>query len=788
VLTLRLLGTASIEGSEGPVTGRAAQGRQLALLALLALGRGRVLSRDKLIGLLWPETGPDRARPQLSNALYVLRNALREEVVRSAADGLVLNPDVVTCDVAIFERLLGEGRTAEAVELYRGPLLDGFHLSGSLEFESWRDAERARLDERYATALDALAETEEAQGRFTAAVAWRRRLAAHDRYNGRVALRLMRALDAAGDRAGAIQHARIHATLLREEFDAEPDAEVTAFADRLRREPPPRTAAESAREPATSEPARGPVTPAPAREPPVTAHREQVLLPESAGSRSRLPPRRARSAAVAGLVLVLAAAAAYAGRRATRTAAPPPARSVGVLPFVNMSPDPANTYFSDGLSEQIITALSGIEGLRVAARTSSFALRDRALNVRAIGDTLGVEAVLEGSVRTDGNRLRVVAQLIDAESGYHIWSEQYDRELAHVVTVQDEIANAIATALELRLARGDSARRRPPPALEAYDLYLRGLLLRNSLSADALRQASELFDRAIALEPDFAAAWAAKASVVAPLIYFGNVSQEEALDQLRAQAARALELDPTLGEAHTALAIVQLFFDWDWEGAERSLKRAIELNPNDAHAWHHLGNYHSAMQQDREAIAARERAVELDPLNARTHYILARGYTVVGERERALEQAARATRLDPVHPIALGLGPNMPGGLPDAYLWQGRHEQAVEEYLRVATLRGASAAELDALRDGYAAAGMPGFWRSWLAMDVRHSAGATDALRMAKIWTMIGDTARAMRWLDRAWAERHPALIFLADDLALEPLRSHPRAIEILREMKLSAQ
>jgi len=779
VLTLKLFGAASIQRSDGQVTGRAAQGRRLALLAFLSLARSRLVTRDKLIAVLWPESPTDRARHQLSDDLYIVRSALGEDVIRSFGDELALNPDAMVSDAGTFERLLDEGQLEPAVELFAGPLLDGFHLSDCAEFDHWLDAERARLGQRYAAALESLAEAREARAEFGLAVSWWRRLAAHDPYNGGVVLRLMRALEAAGDRAGALRHARVHAALLREEFEAEPDPEITTFAERLRLEPPARTATQ----PAVVRPASSPQHQSAASD----------LVPAATlDVPTARKPATVRYATAAALVFVLA----ILGVRniaAPRLAAPPVASSVassvGVLPFVNMSPDPENRYFGDGLTEQIIASLSRIEGLRVAARTSSFALRDGTLDVRAIGDTLGVAAVLEGSVRKDGNRLRITAQLIDAATGYHLWTDEYDRGLEDIIAVQDEIATAIAGALALRLARAVAApASRQLPDLQAYDLYLRGLYLRNSLTVDALRQAKDLFDRAIARQPGFALAYAAKASVIAPQIMLGHVSSREGTPEVRALTARALELDPALGEAHVNLGIIKLFFDWDWKGAEQALRRAIELNPNDAHAYHHLANYMRAMGRFDDAVAARERAVELDPLNARTVVLLAGDYRVAGDLDRALMQYRRALKLDPVHTFALGSGPFLPAGPAEVYLQQHRFEEAVEEYVRIATLRGATAAEVDALRKGYVASGMRGFWRSWLDMDLRQTEGAPDPFRLAKLWTLIGDTTRALDWLDRAYAERHPALVYLRYDPTLESLRAHPRVARILSEMKFPAR
>jgi TolB-like protein/Flp pilus assembly protein TadD len=456
-----------------------------------------------------------------------------------------------------------------------------------------------------------------------------------------------------------------------------------------------------------------------------------------------------------------------------------------VLPFVNMSPDPANTYFSDGLSEQIILALSRISGLRVAARTSSFALRNRELDVRAIADTLDVQAVLEGSVLVRGERLRVIAQLIDARTGYHIWSEQYDGGVRDAFALQDSIALAIADALNLRLA-GSSTRLAGTRAvsLEAYDLYLRGLYLRHDLTADALTHAVEYFDRAIALEPRFAQAWAAKASAIAPQAYFRYANRDSVLAQLRTLTARSLELDPEMGEAYASLGVLRLFYEWDWSGAHAALLRAIELNPNDAHAWHHLGNYHAAMGEVQAALAAREKGVQLDPLNGRTRIVLSRDYLIAGDYDRALEQARRAAQLDPLNPLMLGRGPGLPSGTAEVLLRLGHERDAIEEYLRIAHLRGATPPELQAMRDGHASSGMTGFWKAWLAMDLRQSGPSPDPVRMTATHLVAGDTAQALDWLDRAFDERTPGLIYLHRDPVISGMRAHPRVLRITRAMK----
>ncbi len=511
----------------------------------------------------------------------------------------------------------------------------------------------------------------------------------------------------------------------------------------------------------------------------------------SSSLRVRTPGRARRRVVIASIVIAgiaLAAAFSLAARwRDGRESIAVP-RSLAVLPFVEMSGDTANRYFSDGLSEELTTTLGRISGLRVAARSSAFALRDRNLDARRIGDTLGVDAVLEGSVRRAGARLRVAVQLVDAKSGLQLWSDEYDRDMSDVLTVQDEIAGAIASALALRVpATYDAVTARGKIDPEAYDFYLRALALRSRLRPDAMQRAAELLDRAIERQPGFALAWAAKASVVAPLVYFGEIPAERGLPEVRAATDRAFALDSTIGEAYVARGMVQLFFDWDWSNAERSLRKATVLNPNDPHAWHQLGNYWRAMNRPDDAAAARLRGLAADPLDARLRYTLGEEYLAAGRLREAGTAFARAEQLDPLHAIALGLGPAAPHGTWSVLLAEGRETEAVPQLLRVATLRGASTEEVQALQRAFTVGGMKSFWHRWLIVDERSSA-RPDSMRVAAISAMAGDTTRALDILERAYAARTPALIFLRSDPSFTALRSHARLVRIVEGMRFPAR
>ncbi|MDQ2664902.1 MAG: serine/threonine-protein kinase [Gemmatimonadota bacterium] len=508
-------------------------------------------------------------------------------------------------------------------------------------------------------------------------------------------------------------------------------------------------------------------------------------LPAARGRRRMLLPLVALGCAVALAVAIPGAIRQHGPDESKRVAATSPARSLAVLPFVDMSGDTANRYFSDGLTEEITTTLGHIRGLQVAARSSSFALRGRDLDVRTIGDTLGVDAVLEGSVRRADRRLRVAARLIDARTGLQLWSDEYEREMSDVLTMQDEIARAIAEALELRMpAAGGMPRSRGATDPAAYDLYLHALSLRSQFRPEALRRASGLLDRAVEIQPDFALAWAAKTSVIAPLVFFRQVRADRGVPEMRAATDRAFALDPLSGEAHVARGIIQLFWDWNWTDAWRSLDSAVVLTPSDPHAWQQLANYWRAVASPDEAAAARLRGLALDPLDPRLRYALGDEYLAAGRLAEARAAYERAAALDPMHPSTLGLGPTPPRGTWSVSLAEGREADAVQELLRVATLRGASADEADALRRAFASGGIRGFWLRWIVMDERLSKPSVDPMRLASLRAMAGDTARALDVLEKAYAARNPALVFIRTSPEFAALRDQRRYRRIVEAMR----
>ena len=322
--------------------------------------------------------------------------------------------------------------------------------------------------------------------------------------------------------------------------------------------------------------------------------------------------------------------------------------SIAVLPFSNMSPDPENEFFADGITEEIINALTQIEDLRVAARTSAFSFKNKHLDLRIVGERLNVKTVLEGSVRKAGNRVRIMAQLINVADGYHIWSERYDRELKDIFEVQDEIARAIAERLKVALKSGQQPSIKAGTSnLEAYQLYLKGraLLYRRGLD---IRRAAQCFERAVAIDPQYAVAWSGLADARNMLGLYGFGRPEAILPSARQAAERAVALDPMLAEAHCSLACVCLLYDWDLHKAERGFLRARELNPRYVQnlAWYALFYLVWARGRFDEGIAVAKAAVEVDPLSGYANSMLAFSCGHAGKGREAVQAAQTAIELE----------------------------------------------------------------------------------------------------------------------------------------------
>ena len=356
--------------------------------------------------------------------------------------------------------------------------------------------------------------------------------------------------------------------------------------------------------------------------------------------------------------------------------------SIAVLPFVNMSPDPENEYFGDGLAEELINALTKLKGLRVAARTSAFSFRGRESDIREIGTQLNVNSILEGSVRKAGNMLRITTQLIDVESGYHLWSDRYDREMKDIFAIQDEITAAIVEQLKVKLVKqeGKLLVKRYTENIEAYRRYMEGRFWWNKRSQDGFAKANLLFKEAIEIDPDYALAYAGLAECYC-MLSIHLAKPEPFVRQGRIAAEKALSIDETLAEAHAALGWIKFIYDWDWLGAERSFKKAIQLNPQYPTAYNWYAVLLSTINRHEEAIRCMTQAHDYDPGSAIINRDLGVIYTWAGDFERALSQLQATIEMDPdFSPAYFHMG--------IVYVWLKKYDLAIEYFIKVREMTG----------------------------------------------------------------------------------------------------
>ncbi|HET9333519.1 MAG TPA: tetratricopeptide repeat protein [Gemmatimonadota bacterium] len=446
--------------------------------------------------------------------------------------------------------------------------------------------------------------------------------------------------------------------------------------------------------------------------------------------------------------------------------------SIAVLPFENMSADPDNEYFADGLAEEILNALANVRGLKVAARTSSFSFKDKDADIPTIAEALGVRTVLEGSVRKSGDRVRITAQLVNAEDGLHLWSDTYDRDLDDIFVVQEEIARAIVEALEVRLATGAALVERPTESQDAYEAYLRGRFLWNqrSNSPESLAAAVEHLERAVELDPDFALAWAALADASVTREFSGDC-----LEEGREFAEHALELDPNLGQAHAALGSYYAC-KFESAAAEQAYRRALELDPrySTGHYWYAL--LLAGQGRMDEALEHARTAAELDPLAL--HNVAGYAWILLyaGRYEEARAVAGRVLELNPNHAWSLGV-------YAVTYTLQGRWREATEAQVRIAEIIGTNP---EAMRHAMAAMERHANERRPVPVPTDLGEAYGSPFIQATMLAMMGQPDSAMAMLERLHDEEGDAALQSAGlQPMLAPLHDDPRFVALLEKIGL---
>jgi serine/threonine protein kinase/tetratricopeptide (TPR) repeat protein len=504
----------------------------------------------------------------------------------------------------------------------------------------------------------------------------------------------------------------------------------------------------------------------------------------------RVPLLRRRSVIgllVALVISTLAATTYFAWRRHEPAARPPGGKiMLAVLPVDNLSGDPNQDYFSDGLTEEMIAQLGSLQPRRlgVIARTSAMRYKRTGKPIDEIGRELGVEYILESSVRREVNRVRITAQLIQVRDQTHLWAESYERELAGVLAIQSEVSERIARSLAVELLPAEQARlaSAKPPNPEAYELNLKGRYHWNKRTSKDLLRATEYFQAATAADPTYALAYAGLGDSYALYSFYGVLPPKESFPQARAAAEKALQLDGTLIEAKTTLAFVSFYYDWDWAAAETQLKQVLETRPGYAIARQWYAEYLTAMGQYEAAIPEIKRAQESDPLSPLLKAMEAYVYNYGRQYQQAIEAAKRALPLDPNYAITYG-------HFGFAYEALGRYGEALDAYRRSDDLSGGRTSDKLRIACVYERSGRHREATELLRqiLSPRWEGQRPTPVSIAMTYATLGDRNEAMAWLEKAYQARDVSLVRLRVDWRFDPLRSDPRFQDLVRRMKFPA-
>ena len=446
--------------------------------------------------------------------------------------------------------------------------------------------------------------------------------------------------------------------------------------------------------------------------------------------------------------------------------------SVAVLPFVNASGDPNTEYFSDGITESLINSLSQLPNLKIKSRDSVFHYKGKDTDAQQVGRELGVRAIFKGRLTQQGDTLAISAELIDARNDDHIWGQQYNRKLADIFVLQEEIAKEITDQLRVRLTGEEQKHLDKHYTVnpEAYQDYLKGRYWWNKQNREGFEKGIEYFQQAIAKDPNYALAYAGLADSYLLLPSYGFAPAMEAYPKAKENALKALELDDTLAEAHTSLGNVKTAYDWDWSGAEKEFRRAIDLNPNYAIAHQSYGLLLARLGRAEQSIAGHQRALELDPLSVGLNRSLGAAFFLARQYDQGIEQLKKTLEMDPNFISAHGY-------LGDIYVQKLMFNEAIAEFEKM---------------------GSPGFGlRAYAYAKAGRRAEAEAALAQLKarpifsagmvaaIYTALGNKEKAFEWLNKSFEDRTGGAPALKLNPGWDPLRSDPRFADLLRRMNL---
>ncbi len=493
----------------------------------------------------------------------------------------------------------------------------------------------------------------------------------------------------------------------------------------------------------------------------------------------RFSRSRAWKTSVFALLLVMAAVASWKLR--TWSGPSPAIRSLAVLPLESLSSDASQDYFADGMTDELISDLGQISALRVISRTSVMGYKHARKPLPEIARELNVDAVVEGTVLRSGDQVRITAQLIEASSDKHLWSQSYEGELRDTLALQSKVARAIADQIRINLNPQERAALKKAKVVnpQAYESYLKGRYFWNKRTADGLKVALAYFNQAIDEDSNYAQAYSGLADTYALLgdWQYAVMIPKEAFPKAKAAAIKALELDSALGEAHNSLAFCLDGFDWDLESAGKEFQRAIELNPGYATAHHWYAWHLSLLGRYDEAIAEMKKAESLDPLSLIINADLAELLVLAHSYDESIRQSLKTIEMDPNFALAHNQ-------LGQAYLQKGMGDEAIAELRKALQLSGGSPTCMANLARAYATFGKRGEAEKLLSdLKKRSNAGDSHATEIAVIYGALGDKDRAMSWMEKGYEERFNPGVLLRP--GFDPLRSDPRFEELVRRIGL---
>jgi len=490
------------------------------------------------------------------------------------------------------------------------------------------------------------------------------------------------------------------------------------------------------------------------------------------GAPTKTRPRWLPVAAAAGMAVL---AVVLVSVTTFLASANKPIRSIAVLPFVNLSSDAEQEYFTDGMTDELITDLAKTSGLLVISHTSVERYKNTTLPLPSIARELGVDAVVEGRVLRSEGRVRISAQLIDTRTDRHIWADSYERELGDVLSLQDELARRIAAEVGVKMTRRlETAARAVNPA--AHDAYMKGNFYWNRLTCDGFKRGREYFQQSVNRDPNFALAYVGLAQSYFTLWDWGCAPTADVIAQSKAAVLRAIDLDPGMGEAHAWLGKILFFSERDWEHAEQQLTQAIALNPNYAHAHTMYSVLLVARGRQEQGFAEMRRSLELDPTSELTNVVSTFAFYLAHQYDRAIEQGKKTAELYP-NSSALYFW------LAAAYERKGLYDQAVSAYLKEKAFAGVPASEVAAFRGAYDSGGIRGYWRRELDAAKANTTG--NACWTAMIYGHLGDEQGALEALNRGLQQHCSGLHLLNVDPLYDGFRSDPGFQALMRRARM---